>query len=210
MVVFLSKDILVKLKNDIKSQNLPIGVPLKQTELAARYSVSRIPIRDSLQQLLAEGWLVPHGKCGVMIPSLVRHEAEDLYRMRSALEVMLLELAIPNLNYAVLGKAKDYLEKLEHDELTLLERGELNWLFHKTLYEAANRPTLFKVVEQLHSQVDRYICFQCVPLDYDQQSQSDHYEMIHLLESKKEQEALDCLRRHIEDAGKLLITYLRD
>ena len=195
---------------DIKLQNLPSGVPLKQTDLAARYDVSRIPIRDSLQQLLAEGWLVPHGKCGVMIPRLVRHEAEDLYRMRSVLEVMLLELSIPHLNHAILGQAKDYLEQLEHKNLTLLERGELNWLFHKTLYEAANRPTLFKVVEQLHSQVDRYIGFQCVPLEYDKQSQSDHYEILMLLQDKKYPQALACLQSHIEKAGELLMTYLRN
>ena len=209
-MIFLSKDVLAKLKADIRSQNLPVGVPLKQVDLAKRYEVSRIPIRDSLQQLLAEGWLVPHGKCGVMIPVLVRHEAEDLYRMRSALEVMLLELAIPHLNHAILGRAKDYLEELEYKDLTLLERGELNWMFHKTLYEAASRPTLFKVVEQLHSQVDRYIGFQCIPLDYDRKSQSDHYEMLRLLQAQEYSSALECLRNHIEDAGELLITCLRD
>lgn len=208
--MFLSKDVLVRLKADIKEQKLPIGVPLKQAELAVRYDVSRIPIRDSLQQLLAEGWLVPHGKCGVMIPKLVLHEAEDLYRMRSALEVMLLELAFPNLTHAILGQAKDYLEQLEQKEITLLERGELNWLFHKTLYEAAQRPTLFKVVEQLHTQVDRYIGFQCIPLNYDSQSQLDHYQLISLIQDKEYSLALDCLRLHIEKAGKALINYLRD
>jgi len=206
----LSKDVLASLKSDIKEQKLPIGVPLKQADLAERYQVSRIPVRDSLQQLLAQGWLVPHGKCGVMIPKLVRHEAEDLYRMRAALEVMLLELAFPNLTHAILGQAKDYLEQLEQKEITLLERGELNCLFHKTLYEAAKRPTLFKVVEQLHSQVDRYIGFQCVPLDYDGQSQLDHYQLINLIQDRQYQSALDCLRLHIEKAGKALIDYLRD
>mgnify|MGYP000356715944 CR=1 FL=1 len=206
----MSKDILVRLKADIKAQNLPLGVPLKQADLAKRYDVSRIPIRDSLQQLLAEGWLVPHGKCGVMIPKLVRHEAEDLYRMRSALEVMLLELALPHLTHAILGQAKDYLEKLDEKDLGLLERGELNWLFHKTLYQAANRPTLFKMVEQLHTQVDRYIGFQCIPLEYDKQSQLDHYQLLAYLQAKQNQCALECLRSHIEEAGKVLITFLRD
>ena len=206
----MSKEILLRIKADIKLQTLPIGSPLKQADLAERYGVSRIPIRDSLQQLLAEGWLVPHGKRGVMIPKLEQHEAEDLCRMRAALEVMLLELAVPNLTHAILGQARDYLERLDQDELTLLERGELNWLFHKTLYEAANRPTLFKVVEQLHTQVDRYIGFQCIPLEYDSTSQTDHYELLDLLQNKQYLSALECLRVHIEKAGETLIHFLRD
>ncbi|EAQ64593.1 putative transcription regulator [Marinomonas sp. MED121] len=206
----MSKEVLARIKADIKAQNLPVGEPLKQAELAKRYQVSRIPIRDSLQQLLAQGWLVPHGKCGVMIPYLLKNEAEDLYKMRSALEVMLLEYAIPNLNNAILGQAMDILERLDAKNVTLLERGELNWAFHKSLYDAAARPTLFKVVEQLHSQVDRYIGFQCVPLAYDDTSQSDHYLLLKLLQEKNYQAALSCLKQHIEKAGLELIQQLRE
>ncbi|MFQ3196827.1 MAG: DNA-binding GntR family transcriptional regulator [Paraglaciecola sp.] len=43
------------IKTDIRDNNLPLNEPLKQANLALRYRVSRIPIRDVLQRLKNEG-----------------------------------------------------------------------------------------------------------------------------------------------------------
>ena len=63
-------DVSQSIKEDILKNQLPRGVPLRQAILSARYGVSRIPIRDALLSLKSEGWLVPNGKAGVMIPDL--------------------------------------------------------------------------------------------------------------------------------------------
>jgi len=100
-------ELIEQLKADILNGALPRGCPLRQQELSARYNVSRIPVRDAIAQLKNQGWLVTHGKAGVMVPELNWREAEDLYQMRMALEVHLLEHALPNLTHEVLGRAKD-------------------------------------------------------------------------------------------------------
>jgi DNA-binding GntR family transcriptional regulator len=203
-------ELIEQLKADILNGALPRGCPLRQQELSARYNVSRIPVRDAIAQLKNQGWLVTHGKAGVMVPELNWREAEDLYQMRMALEVQLLEHALPNLTHEVLGRAKDINLQLNNPCLTLLERGQLNWDLHATLYEVANRPTLFNVVAILNEQVRRYMGFQYGPLNYRDTSQNEHEKLISLIESDQKDQALRYLKGHIEVAGRMLVDYLKN
>lgn len=203
-------ELIEQLKADILNGALPRGCPLRQQELSVRYNVSRIPVRDAIAQLKNQGWLVTHGKAGVMVPELNWREAEDLYQMRMALEVQLLEHALPNLTHEVLGRAKDINLQLNNPCLTLLERGQLNWDLHATLYEVANRPTLFKVVAILNEQVRRYMGFQYGPLNYRDTSQNEHERLISLIESDQKDQALRYLKAHIEVAGRMLVDYLKN
>ncbi|ETI60123.1 GntR family transcriptional regulator [Marinomonas profundimaris] len=202
-------NVITKIKEDILSSELPRGVPLRQTALSVRYGVSRIPIRDALSSLKSEGWLVSHGKVGVMIPSLNWKEAEDLSLMRAELECLLFEMAFDDIGEDNIKAARKYLFELGKESLTLVCRGELNWHFHNTLYEVANRPTLQRVVEGLNKQAVRYLGFQYGPLSYRSTSQDEHEVLLSLIEAKNKKAAVDFLRRHIEIAGKLLTDYLK-
>ncbi|WP_421852201.1 GntR family transcriptional regulator [Marinomonas sp.] len=202
-------DISQSIKEDILKNLLPRGVPLRQATLSNRYSVSRIPIRDALLSLKAEGWLVPNGKAGVMIPDLNWKEAEDLYLMRSELECLLFGMVFDHINKDDLIEARHFLEELNKENLTLVYKGELNWLFHQALYRSAERPTLQRVVEGLNKQAVRYLGFQYGPLGYKVKSQDQHEELLSLIESKNKKAALIFLRQHIENAGILLTKYLK-
>ncbi|MFD1383745.1 GntR family transcriptional regulator [Rhodanobacter aciditrophus] len=201
--------LLDQIKTDIVSGSLERGRPLRQLELSERYGVSRIPIRDAISILRNQGWLVPHGKAGSMIPELCWHEAEDLYQMRSILESRLLEFAFDRLTFETLGRARDINHQLNSDTLSLIERGQLNWEFHATLYQAANRPTLFNVVSGLNEQVRRYLGFQYGPLKYKDVSQTEHDTLLRFLEQKDKQGATELLKHHIEAAGTQLVRYLK-
>ncbi|RBP84536.1 GntR family transcriptional regulator [Marinomonas rhizomae] len=203
-------DISHSIKEDILRNRLPRGVPLRQASLSTRYGVSRIPIRDALQALKSEGWLVLHGKAGVMIPDLNWKEAEDLYLMRAELECLLFGMAFDRIDKDDLVEARYFLEKLNQENLTLIYKGELNWLFHQALYRAAERPALQRMVETLNKQVVRYLGFQYGPLGYRNTSQSQHEKLLSLIELNDEKAALTFLRQHIENAGILLTEYLKE
>lgn len=198
-----------KIKDDILNNILPKGAPLRQVELSKRYGVSRIPIRDSLLALKAEGWLVPHGKAGLMVPNLHWKEAEELYLMRSQLEVLLLSFAFDFIRQTDVTKARKILAALEQDELSLIEKGNLNWLFHEILYQPADKQSIHKTVSSINQQVTRYIGFQYGPMGYKSQSQQDHYELLELIRLKKKSAALFLLKQHIEEAGEELTRFLK-
>ncbi|MCV2402897.1 GntR family transcriptional regulator [Marinomonas sp. C2222] len=199
-----------QIKEDILNCVLPRGKALRQVELSTRYGVSRIPIRDALLSLKSEGWLSPHGKVGVMIPDLNWREAEDIYLMRSTLEPLLLDKAFSAISSKELEEARQYQSELDGENLSLIRRGELNWAFHQAIYQAANRGTLQRVVESLNKQAIRYLGFQYGPLNYRTTSQSEHSELLLMIENKDKDKALEHLKRHIEKAGALLVNYLKE
>lgn len=197
-----------QLKQDILDNKLPTGCPLKQVQLSEQYGVSRIPIRDVIQRLKNDGWLAPIGKRGVMVLPLSADEAEDLYMMRAYLEPLILSYAIPNLNHQTLGLATDILVQLDRPDLSVQQHGELNWDFHSALYRAAERPTLFNTINQLHQQCARYIGFHSVELAYIDTSQQEHYQLLDAIKVGQVQRAQSILEQHICDAGKLMVSYL--
>lgn len=203
-------DVSQSIKEDILNNRLPRGVPLRQVSLSESYGVSRIPIRDALLSLKAEGWLVSHGKAGVMIPDLHWKEAEDLYLMRAQLECLLFEMAFDDIELGDIERARGITLRLDREHISLVERGELNWRFHEALYQAADRPTLHRVVEGLNKQAVRYLGFQYGPLGYRARSQHQHKAWLDIIEAKDKVAAIDFLRQHIVKAGALLTGYLKN
>ncbi|WP_226648931.1 GntR family transcriptional regulator [Microbulbifer variabilis] len=199
-----------KIKADLQRGRFPAGQALKQAEVAEHYEVSRIPVRDALQRLKNEGWLAPHGKRGVAVPQFDPLEVEDLYLMRMRLEPLLQSLAQKKLTSETIGRARDILDSMEgNPSLSAEQIGSLNWQFHACIYLAAERPTLFATVEQLHRQCERYIGYQSRRLHYQSTSQKEHYRILEALQQKREKEAAALLARHIETAGKKLVAFLR-
>lgn len=200
-----------QVKEDILHNRLPVGEPLKQVELSERYQVSRIPIRDVLQKLKGEGWLTPVGKRGVMVAPLSPVEAEDLYLMRMYLEPLLLGHGVPNITHQILGQAQDILEQIDQGaSLSIEQHGELNWHFHACLYQAAQRPTLFYTVSDLHQKCGRYIGYHTLALDYRESSQSEHYQLLEAIKDKQVNRAKQILKAHISDAGEQLVRHLTE
>lgn len=62
------------------------GDRIKQEEVAARFGVSRSPVREALRELAAEGFLDLERDVGARVRPHDRHELSELYLAREALE----------------------------------------------------------------------------------------------------------------------------
>lgn len=199
-----------QLKQDIRQGVWPAGAVLNQQKLSEYYQVSRIPVRDALQQLKAEALLVMAGKASLMVPALTAAEAEELYQIRLQLEPMALRRAFPHLTFALLGQAEDLLQQIEQDkDGSAADRGAMNWQFHLMLYQASACPHLLRLLHSLHQQVERYLGFQEISLNYADTSQQEHWQLLQLLREQKVDAAVALLQHHIQQAGELLTRHLR-
>lgn len=81
------------LRSDIIHSRLEDGLHLVEESLAADYEVSRGPIRDALAILGAEG-LIKRRRAGYFVSALNRHDVEELYSLRVAMETLAFNLAI--------------------------------------------------------------------------------------------------------------------
>lgn len=69
------------------------GDRLVERDLAAELAVSRIPIRDALKTLVAEGLVTPRPRTWAVVRTFTADDIEDLIEVRSALETLAFRLA---------------------------------------------------------------------------------------------------------------------
>src|SRR3954470_16750413 len=73
------------------------GQALRQEELADRFGVSRLPVRDALLRLEAQGLVHVYPNRGAFVITLSADEVREIYEMRILLEGDLLERAVPKI-----------------------------------------------------------------------------------------------------------------
>ncbi|MBD2459136.1 GntR family transcriptional regulator [Nostoc sp. FACHB-87] len=183
------------------------GQSLRQDEIATQFGVSRIPVREALRQLEAEGLVTLHLNRGAMVSVLTAAEAQEICEIRSALEVQAIQLAIPKFSAADLEKAALILETTDQTtDAGLL--AQLNWEFHAALYTSAERPRLLAMIKNLHINCDRYVRMQMAQMDYQEHSQKEHYQLLDACKQRDPKTAVRLLKRHIDTAGEQLVMYL--
>ncbi|HEY8311074.1 MAG TPA: GntR family transcriptional regulator, partial [Gemmatimonadaceae bacterium] len=87
--------------------------PLRQDALAAELGVSRIPIREALRQLEAEGLVVFNPHRGAVVSSLSVDEINELFELRAQIEGDLVRRAIMRTTVESISRAKDILKAYE-------------------------------------------------------------------------------------------------
>ena len=100
------------LRNAILQGRYKANQPLRQDHLAEELGVSKIPLREALVQLKAEGLVSFMPNRGAVVSELSAKEVDEIFTMRIALETKALERAIPNLRPADFIRAKSVLEIL--------------------------------------------------------------------------------------------------
>lgn len=156
------------LRDRILSGRIPPGTWLRQEELAASLSVSRMPIRVALTLLGEEGLieLLPHR--GGRVPSLSLDELEEIYAARMGLEGLAASYAALRISAATLEVLRLRLPELA----ALCNAGDLeryleaDRAFMLTCYEAARRPRLVAQVASLRDRAQRYLRLVFVGADH--------------------------------------------
>lgn len=92
-----SQRIASALREAILAGDFPPGTWLRQDDIAARFATSRLPVREALRILEAEGLTALSPNRGARIPTLEFHEVNTYYRMRERLEPLTLIESLPNL-----------------------------------------------------------------------------------------------------------------
>ena len=93
-----SAPVTARIREDLSSGHLRSGQKILQEQLAARYGVSRIPLREALNELQAEGLVVHEPNRGYFVAQLRAQDMQEVYRLRELLEAEAIEAACRNLS----------------------------------------------------------------------------------------------------------------
>src|SRR3954469_2901214 len=113
-VTTTSTSVLQLLRQSLDRGRWSPGAPLRQEEIAAEYGVSRVPVREALFQLQAEGMVQVVPNKGVYVRSVSAAELAELYHLRRLLEGDLLAAAVPLHDAASLNRAGTIQAALDH------------------------------------------------------------------------------------------------
>src|SRR5690606_11031559 len=108
------KDIVLGLiRSAIVDGRLPAGIKLDQNEIAATLGVSRMPVREALKQLQAEGLVVVYPYRGVEVAALDTADIREMFAVRGALERLAGGKALENLGPADFRKMREIIPVMD-------------------------------------------------------------------------------------------------
>jgi DNA-binding GntR family transcriptional regulator len=154
----LSQQVYNHLRAGILDNTYPPGSPLPEEALADKLNVSRVPIREALRRLSAEGLIVIKPRQGASVIELTPKQFLDAYQVREALEVLAVQLAVPRLT-------SEDLDQLDAFHLAMQTAGEaddaeeffnVNAQFHSFLVGKSDNGDLQATYESLIGRMRRY------------------------------------------------------
>jgi len=195
------------LRQRILSGDLRAGRGIRQEQIAQEMGVSRIPLREALKQLEAEGFVTIAPHKGAVVSTLSAEEAEELFALRLQLEAWLLREAIPRMREADFAHLDAIIDESRAPD-NLARWGELNWQFHEALYHPAGRPLSLRFLKRIHDNLDRYLRLQiAITRDWDR-AYRDHQDLVALSRDGNVEAALALLENHILGTAKALSSTL--
>lgn len=154
----LAQQVYEHLRRAILTNAYPPETPLPEEALAAQLGVSRVPVREALRRLAAEGLVTLTPRQVAAVRALSPKEFLDAYRVREALETLAIRLATPRLTPADLEELQRLQSEMERcaearDAETFFD---VNAAFHAFIVERADNDYLKAIYEPLMDQMRRY------------------------------------------------------
>jgi len=179
------------------------GQKLRQNSLAETLGISRIPVRSALIQLEAEGLVEMHDRRGAVVKSLSADQAREIYGIRMHLESMAVRQSMKTMGprLSTLTKLADIADEIGEGPGFIEARSA----FYQELFDAANSPILWEVIEGLRMRVGRYVLNARVVDGHTH----PHAALVTAVETGDEEVVIAALRQHIERVRDAVIDLVR-
>jgi DNA-binding GntR family transcriptional regulator len=181
---------------------------LNQADLAERLNVSRIPTREALRTLEAEGLVKFYPRRGAVVATMSAEEIEEVYEIRILLETSAAQRAVKRMDDSELHEIQAIQEKMvETPELDLWVG--LNDLFHQAIYRPSGWTRLMSVIEMLRNLTTPYVRMY-VSDQFDRKAADiEHAEIVSALQSRDTVGLKAVLRRHLVHSCQGILAYLK-
>jgi DNA-binding GntR family transcriptional regulator len=150
-----SQRIAAYLRDEILSGRIGLGERIRQEDVAARLGASRLPVREALRILEAEGLTEHEVNKGARVLALSMREVDLLYRIRERVEPIALVEGLPEVTESHLDRLAELEAKIEAGtdvgEFLALDRE-----FHLLTYAACDQELLTSMIVRLWNSTQHY------------------------------------------------------
>ena len=198
------ESVLKSLRKMLASGRLAPGQQIIQESIASRFSVSRVPVREALKILQAEGRIVHDPHRGYFVSSLDQADLEEIYEVRALLEDAALAIGVPKVTVKQIAVIKQH-----HDEgLAAANRGDViamstaNRKFHLAIFQLCGQARLISMIEQLWDSLDAYRAVFLGDSANRSSTSSEHSKMLQAVKNKDAKESIKLQASHRDHALK--------
>jgi DNA-binding GntR family transcriptional regulator len=204
------KAIAEDIKEDIISGRYKPLERVKEGDLAAKYSVSKTPIREAIRYLEGIGFveMVPHTM--IRVTKMNKKDVQNLYRIWSVLEGLAARESLWNLtdrDFQDMERYASLTERYFHDN-NYPQYTKANNSFHALIWRASDNQQL---VEQLQNTYEKIQRFHSVPLRFPHRFKDlvpDHRNILEALSQKDEEKTEMLARRHVQKQEQYTVELL--
>ncbi|MGH9429189.1 MAG: GntR family transcriptional regulator [Terriglobia bacterium] len=196
-----------RLRRAILDGTFKLNEKLNQSELAQKLNVSRIPTREALRTLEAEGLVKFHPHRGAVVATISQEEIKEVYEIRILLEVRAALGAMKRINPEQLRHVKSLQQQMvrttDLDQWVLL-----NDRFHLGIYEASGWTRLQGVIQMLRNLTAPYVRLYVTDRFDRDSANTEHATIVEALEKRDSAAMRNSLKRHLAHACDGIISHL--
>jgi len=193
------------IRDAIRQRLLAPGAPLVQASLASALGVSKIPVREALHSLAAEG-LVTFTDEGVRVVAPTPAEVHELWSLRALIEPAFAEPIVRNAGPGDLRRLRELVDAMDA-ETDGDAWSDLNFVFHLELHRIAALPHYAPVARRVLTLIEPHSRVAVNRLQSRDAAQAEHRVLLEAIEARDAQRLHDALLVHATRARDLLVGF---
>ena len=198
------------LRRDILACQITPGQELSEGELAARFNMSKTPVREALGKLRSEGLVRTYPRRGYQVSPVTFQDLNELFEMRSLLEGRAAELASEKISTESLAHlvtlAEVVYNRTEHPSIARFVRA--NRQFHEAIAIASGNQRLHATVVQVLDELQRFFHLGAQLRDVGGETSDSHRQIVQALRQRDAEGARRQVIREVQATQTGLIMAL--
>ncbi len=203
----LADQVYQNLSHAILTQKIKPGQHLVEQPLADQLSVSRVSVREAIRRLAQDGLVEIIPSKGSFVVSLTADDVEEIYQLRSALEIIALKeimLTDNHVNLSPLENIVTQMVSLEQKQ-DRLQGAALDNQFHRTLMNLSGLNRTIRIWEQMSTQITMVIYTVSNYYPSYEGLVERHSKLVELIQSGNYENSAAYLRQHIQEGAQQLL-----
>jgi len=199
----LADAVYARIRDEIMQGDVPDGSRLSQVELAERYGVSRIPVREALRRLQAESLVVAMPYHPFVVRKVTAEQVLELVDIRAALEDLALAKRAP-----LTEDELDEMRRLNQEmaQGTSANFRNLDRRFHELL--AGPETLIVAMIDEVRDRVHKYVSSMTSGKSGRTTATEEHTKIIAALEKKDVERARKLLTEHVMKSRAFIVDRL--
>lgn len=205
----LKEYIYHELKKKLMSSSISQGERIYEEEIAKEFGVSRTPVREAINRLIAEGFVENRPRKGVFAAEVSKEELIKMLDIRVVLEELSVKMCCLLISEEEIEALKEiyakYKERLQSGEFG--KASELDSEIHKYIAQVSDNKKLIEYIDDIQ---DFFAYTRTGAVNWTEKkverSLKDHHELVEAISLRDEERATKLVLRDIQSMRELLVS----